>query len=329
VRLQRVLAAAGVAARRAAERLIEEGRVQVNGQTVRTLPAFVDPQRDHIVVDGRPIPRQPARHVYLMLNKPARVLSVAADEPGLDRTTIMDLVKHPAAPRLFPVGRLDYETNGLVLLTNDGELANRLTHPRYGVPRRYEAVVRGALTGEALAGLQKELARLVQRESKRRMRETGRVRASAPSAGDVELALAKVEPDRSTLEITVRAGRTGDIGELLAAAGVRVKKLERTAIGPLELKGLARGRWRELERHELQGLRAAARGQPIKSQASPAPSRERKRTSRGKARTAETRGISSSSARGSKPSPAPGGRSRPASKVQRRSGQSSRSGGKR
>jgi 23S rRNA pseudouridine2605 synthase len=241
--------------------MIEEGRVQVNGRTVHTLPAFADPETDHITVDGRPISRQAVRKVYIMLNKPARVLAVASDEPGMDRRTVMDLVDHPAATRLFPVGRLAYETSGLLLLTNDGQLANRLTHPRYGVPRTYEAVTRGSMKPEDLARVQKEVSRLVRRGGLPRS-EPGTPRTQPGAVrerrGSVELILRKSEADRSLLQITVHAGRTGDMDELLALAGVRVKKLERVAIGPLRLTGLARGRWRELDRHELQALRGAA-----------------------------------------------------------------------
>jgi 23S rRNA pseudouridine2605 synthase len=317
VRLQRILANAGIAARRVAEAMIEEGRVSVNGKVVSELPAFADPERDHIVVDGRPISKQPVRYVYIMLNKPQRVLSVVTDEPGLDRTTIMDLVKHPTAPRLFPVGRLEFETAGLVLLTNDGELANRLTHPRYGIPRTYRAIVKGSLDQEAVATMQRELSRLLRRENRRRLRDTGPgKRPAAPLSGDaVAIQLEKREVvggvGRTTLRITVREGRTisappgvkqaaaakttsyedqpgpgapevaggassGGVGELLAAVGLRVRSLERIAIGPLELANVARGRWRELERREIHALRAAARGQGPKTPTNlkgPAPAR--------------------------------------------------------
>jgi len=134
VRLQRWMADAGVAARRVCEQLIEEGKVRVNGRVTKKLPVFVDPQEDRIEVSGRLI-QPPARHVYIMLNKPERVLVAAADEPGLERTKVTDLVRHALAPRLFPVGRLEWDAQGLVLLTNDGAFAQRLTHPRYSVPK--------------------------------------------------------------------------------------------------------------------------------------------------------------------------------------------------
>lgn len=250
------MAAAGVGARRVCERMIEEGRVAVNGERVDRLPAFVDPERDRITVDGRPISRQPARPVYVMVNKPERVLTTSADEPGLGRTTVMDLVDHPAKARLFPVGRLDWNTTGLVLLTNDGELANRLTHPRYGVPRTYRAVVRGVLDQAGVERLRGVLSRTIRKEAKR----AGKVAPGVAAAGSVEMHIESRETDRTVLEIVVREGRTGNLAKMLAAAGVSVKKLERTAIGPLVLTNLGRGRWRELERDEVRALKAAARG---------------------------------------------------------------------
>ena len=257
VRLQRVLAAAGVGARRACEALIEDGHVQVNGKTVNRLPAFVDPETDRITVDGRIIPR-PQKPVWLMLNKPARVLSTTDDEAG--RTTIMNLIDHPARPRLFPVGRLDFETTGLVLLTNDGELANRLTHPRYGVPRTYRAEVKGTLDATGLAALQRELIRQQRKDDKRSQRERGRIRPTPAGVSRIELSIVGRHEGRTVIHITLREGRTGNIASMLAGAGANVRKLERIAIGPVLLAGVAGGRWRELERHEIRALKAAAAG---------------------------------------------------------------------
>ncbi len=260
VRLQRVLAAAGVGARRGCELLIEQGHVQVNGKTVNRLPAFVDPETDRITVDGRPIAK-PVKPVWLMLNKPARVLSTTEDEAG--RTTIMDLVDHPARARLFPVGRLDYETTGLVLLTNDGELANRLTHPRYGVPRTYRAEVKGTLDATSLATLQRELIKAQRKDDKRSQRETGRVRPAPAGVTRMELSIVGREPGRTVIHITLREGRTGNIASMLAGSGANVRKLERIAIGPVLLAGVAGGRWRELERNEVRALRSAAAGKNL------------------------------------------------------------------
>jgi len=247
-RLQRVLADAGVASRRACEELIAEGRVTVNGQTVDALPAWVHPELDRVEVDGRPIPR-PERRLYLMLNKPARTLTTAADEPGSQRQTVLDLIDHPSRARLFPVGRLDYETLGLVLLTNDGDLAHRLTHPRFGVEKTYRAMVRGLLDDEAVAGLEEGIY-LAERKA-------GRTVGAARTAR-VEIRVVRRERDRTVLEIKLREGRNRQVRRMLASVGCPVRKLERVAMGPLHLKGLARGEWRELDRHELRAIRAAA-----------------------------------------------------------------------
>ena len=247
-RLQRVLADAGVASRRACEELIAAGAVEVNGRVVDSLPAWVDPATDRILVDGRPLPR-PERHLYVLLNKPARVLSTAEDEPGADRRTVLDLVDHPERARLFPVGRLDYDSVGLVLLTNDGELANRVTHPRFGVPKTYRVAVRGELDDEA--------ARELERGIYLAERKAGRTVGAARTA-HVELSVVRRDRGRTTLEITLREGRNRQVRRMLAAVGYPVKKLERTAIGPLKLKGVARGAWRELTSREVQALRRAA-----------------------------------------------------------------------
>lgn len=254
-RLQRIMAAAGVAARRACETMILEGRVSVNGRVVSSLPAFADPASDTIAVDGRVLPRAGAkRHVYIMLNKPARTLSTTADEEHLDRTTVLELVKHPANPRLFPVGRLDWEATGLMLLTDDGDLANRLTHPRYGVAKTYEAVVRGSVSDEALDALRVEIRRL-ERRAARRSAEGVPTDLAPP-----EIRLVSRVGDKAVLEVTLRESRNRQVREMLAAAGLSVKRITRTAIGPLRLRGVAIGRWRELERDELRALRRAAKG---------------------------------------------------------------------
>lgn len=258
VRLQRLLADAGVGARRACERLIEEGRVAVNGRIVTRLPVFVDPRADRITVNGRPVAR-PARPVYVLLHKPARVLAASADQPGADRRTIADFVRHPSGARLFPVGRLEYDATGLVLLTNDGDLAARLTHPRFEVPKVYRAVVRGAVAEATLPRLEREILKSQRRAS----RQAGRLHASRAS-----FAIVDRTPERTLLEVTLRQGRVPALAPLLAAAGHPLRKLEQVTLGPLRLTGVAKGRWRDLDRSEVQSLRrlvrsngAAARGQ--------------------------------------------------------------------
>ncbi len=250
IRLQRVLAEAGIASRRASEELVRLGRVEVNGRLVQELPCFVDPVHDRIEIDGQPIPK-PERHIYILLNKPARVLSTVMDEPGSDRRTVLDMVDHPSRARLFPVGRLDYDTTGLMLLTNDGELANRLTHPRYGVHKTYRAVVKGRLDDDDAKRIEKGIYLAEHKE--------GRT-VGAARTGHVSITVAKRDRDRTTLEISLREGRNRQVRRMLAKVGCPVKKLERVAMGPLRLKGLARGEWRELTRVELGSLRTAGGG---------------------------------------------------------------------
>ncbi len=228
--------------------MIEEGIVQVNGEVVRTNPAWVDPDRDRVEVAGEPV-RPPDRRIYVLLNKPARVLSTARSEPGDTRRTVLDLVDHPAGARLYPVGRLDFETTGLLLLTNDGDLANRLTHPRFGVEKTYHAVVRGRIEDEDVARLEKGIYLAERRE--------GRT-VGASRTARVRIRILKRDRDRTTLELTLKEGRNRQVRRLLAAVGCPVKRLERVAMGPLRLKGIARGAWRELTRAELQALRRAA-----------------------------------------------------------------------
>ncbi|MGP1273489.1 MAG: pseudouridine synthase [Phycisphaerales bacterium] len=248
-RLQRTLADAGVAARRVCEELIEQGAVEVNGTVVDFLPAFADPDRDRITVEGRPIGRR-SRRVYVMLNKPARTVTTTSDEPELDRRTVLDLVDHPAADRLFPVGRLDFDTTGLLLLTNDGELANRLTHPRFGVTKTYRAVVKGSLTDEDA----RELERGIYLAERRAGQTVGAARTAR-----VEVSVFKRDRERTVLELRLTEGRNRQVRRMLAAVGCPVKKLERVAMGPVRLSGLPRGAWRELSRGEIEALRRAVR----------------------------------------------------------------------
>lgn len=248
-RLQRVLADAGVASRRACESLILEGRVRVNGRRVDALPAWVDPKSDRIEVDGERV-AEPERHVYIMLNKPGRTISSVRDEAEMDRRTVVSMVDHPASPRLFPVGRLDFHTQGLILLTNDGDLANRITHPRYGLAKTYRAVVRGALADEDIEALEQGIYLAERREG----RTVGATRTAR-----VAIRIVSRHRDRTTIDITLKEGRNRQVRRMLAAAGCPVKKLERIAVGPLALKGVPRGGWRELTRAEVQGLRRATR----------------------------------------------------------------------
>ncbi len=256
IRLQKALANAGVASRRDCEQYITDGRVTVNGDRVTQLPAWVDPGRDRIAVDGEELPR-PRRgkggQVYVMVNKPRKVISTNDDPEG--RTRVIDLVDHPGAPRLFPVGRLDADSTGLILLTNDGELANRLTHPRYEVAKRYEVKIKGRLTQEDAAKLRDGLilahrpADAADPRPKRAAMESVRILGHERDAQ---------RGDRTTIGVTLREGQNREIRRLLARLGYNVRKLKRTAIGPVQLKGVPVGGWRPLTPTELQKLRKAA-----------------------------------------------------------------------
>ena len=150
VRIQKVMAGLGVASRRACEQMVADGMVSVNGTVVLTLPVLVDPLHDRIEIDGRPLPQMTARGertIHVMLYKPRHTVTTASDPEG--RRTVTELVEHPSGVRLYPVGRLDFDTMGLVLLTNDGDLANKLTHPRFGIEKTYRAIVRGVPKGKS------------------------------------------------------------------------------------------------------------------------------------------------------------------------------------
>jgi pseudouridine synthase len=263
VRLQRVLADAGIAARRVCEQMIEQGRVVVNGHRITQLPVFVNPREDRILVDGKPIP-PPEEHVYIVLHKPERTLVVTTDEPGMTRRTVMDLVDHPARARLFPVGRLDYDTTGLLLITNDGSLAQFVGHPRNGVTKTYHAVVKGQVTQETLGKIRRQsklIAKAEQAEKRKAARQAmGEWSARAMPAPKkktpvtpIEARVLKVEDGKTTLEIDVVDGRAL-LREALLAAGLDVRKLTRVQIGPIDLKGLPVGSWRELMPRERKAL---------------------------------------------------------------------------
>lgn len=269
-RLQKVLAAAGVASRRDCEQLIEQGRVSVNGVTIHGLPAWVDPVADHIEVNGQPIQRvkpAPTRRrgnrpalppttgprTYIMLHKPRRVVSTADDDLG--RRTVLDLIdlktQNMRLPRLYPVGRLDAESTGLILLTNDGELTERLTHPRYEVPKQYVVSVRGHVSDQDLAKLRKGMRLTTPTRDDVRRAAVDRVRILAHETD-------RTRGDRTKLAITLTEGQNREIRRLLARLGHKVRRLKRVAIGPLKLSGLQVGTWRFLTPSEVAALRRAA-----------------------------------------------------------------------
>ena len=232
IRLQKVLAQAGVASRRASEILIDRGRVEVNGQTVREQGVRVDPERDVIRVDGSRIP-PPRRHVYLVVNKPRGVVSTLHDPEG--RPTLADLIER-RKERLFHVGRLDTDTEGLIILTNHGEFAHRLAHPSYEVEKTYLAEVEGVVDAATL----------------KRMRG-GLMLDDGPGKPDKVTVKSRGEA-KSLVEVTLHEGRNHIVRRMFDAVGHPVRRLSRIQIGPVRLGQLAQGASRELTSAELGAL---------------------------------------------------------------------------
>jgi 23S rRNA pseudouridine2605 synthase len=235
-RLQKLLARAGFGGRRKCEQLIRDGRVSVDGETVAELGARADPARSDIRVDGRPI-SVPAGHVYVALNKPPGYVTTRRDPHG--RPTVMDLVPPALRRRAYPVGRLDRDTTGLLLLTDDGELAQRLTHPRYHVPREYVADVEGT-PGE------RELRKL----------RSGVDLGDGPTQ-PAEAMLLHSSRWESRLRIILHEGRNRQVRRMCKAIGHPVRRLRRVAIGPLRLGEMSLGEIRNLRPGEVMALRQA------------------------------------------------------------------------
>jgi 23S rRNA pseudouridine2605 synthase len=249
LRLNKILAQAGLASRRGGDRLILEGRVAVNGAVTRELGAVADPANDRITVDGRDVPPAETKR-YVLLHKPRGHVTTRHDPQG--RPVVIDLVRGGA--RLYPVGRLDADVEGVLLLTNDGPLTHRLLHPRYALPRVYEADVEGRIDSGDLdrfrrgAVLEDGLARPVE------------VALGHPVAG------ATAAPGRGAvvarLRLTFAEGRKHEVKRYCEALGHRVVRLRRVAFGPLELGDLRPGESRELTAREVRALRAASEGRP-------------------------------------------------------------------
>ncbi|MBA7656535.1 Ribosomal large subunit pseudouridine synthase B [subsurface metagenome] len=235
-RLQKVLAAAGVDSRRKCEELILDGAVRVNRKVVDKLPAFVDPEKDLIIVNGRKI--HAAQKVYFLLNKPTGVICTNHDPQG--RKKAIDLVY--ARERIFCVGRLDADTTGIIILTNDSELANRLTHPRYGLAKTYVVRVKGEIAGERLEKLKRGIWLA---EGK-----TGRASVKILKRGHKE----------SLIEVTIRQGLNRQVRRMLAKVGLPVRTLTRTRIGKLSSRGLGVGNFRALTKAEVAYLKKATAG---------------------------------------------------------------------
>jgi 23S rRNA pseudouridine2605 synthase len=239
-RLQKVMASAGIASRRQCEELIVTGVVKVNGRVVDELPVFVDPQADAITVDGRRL--RFAERVYFLLNKPKGIICTNRDPQG--RTRAVDLVQ--CHERIFCIGRLDADTTGLIILTNDSELTNKLTHPRYKVPKTYVATVKGRADAKAVEQLKKGIW------------------LAEGKTGKASVKVLKTGHKESLLEITILQGLNRQVRRMLAHVGIPVKSLKRVSIGKLKLQGLGTGRYRSLTKAEVTALKKGPTA-PVKS----------------------------------------------------------------
>jgi len=229
IRLQKVMADRGVASRRHAEELISGGRVRVDGELVTTLGTRVL-EDARIEVDGRPVAAAPA-HRYVLLNKPVGLVSTAQDERG--RRTVVDHIG--ARERLYPVGRLDTDSEGVLLLTNDGTWAERVLHPRYGHEREYEVSIAGSVPAASVAALRRGIA------LEEGVARAARVSVAGGSRG-------------STVRMVLNTGWKRQVRRMCAAVGLRVLRLRRVRLGPLELGRLRPGAWRDLTTREIRAL---------------------------------------------------------------------------
>lgn len=240
-RLQKALAAAGVGSRRHCEALIATGRVAIDGEIVTQLGTKVDADRAKITVDGKPL-QGPPEKLHILLNKPVGYTCTRSDPHA--KHTVIELVPEAGA-FLYPVGRLDVNTSGLLILTNDGELANLLTHPSHRVEKTYTAVVRGRVAARALRELEKGVA----------------IEDGVTAPARARLISYTRDRDTSNVELTVHEGRKRQVRRMLEAVGHRVLQLARVRMGTLELGGLAEGRYRRLTKKEVSELRKGARSQ--------------------------------------------------------------------
>ena len=240
VRLQKIISAAGIASRRAAEKLISEGRVSVNGKTVTELGSKADPAVDEIRVDERRV-KGPQHHRYFLLNKPRGYVTTRSDPE--QRPTVLDLLKG-VREYVYPVGRLDFDSEGLLILTNDGDLAVRLTHPRHEVERVYEARVLGVPDAHDIDRLSRGIVIDGRRTSPAQV-------ALLPER--------RTQGDTSVLRITIHEGRTRQVRKMCDAIGHPVRTLKRVRIGPIADKHLRVGSYRELTPGEVRQLKRAGR----------------------------------------------------------------------
>lgn len=234
VRLQKYIAMCGAASRRAAEKLISDGKVRVNGKTIRELGTKVEIGADNVDLNGEPL-KVSGKMYYIMLNKPAGYVSSAKDQ--FDRPTVIDIIKEDLNARVFPVGRLDYETEGMLLLTNDGDFTYRVTHPKFHMEKTYIAVLKGGITIRALSALRRGVD----------------IGSFVTSPAKVEILDA--EAGKTMIEIVIHEGKNRQVRRMLEAVGCKLEYLQRTKIGRVELGNLPLGRWRYLTSHEINYLK--------------------------------------------------------------------------
>lgn len=236
-RLQKVISMAGIASRREAEKLIVEGKVRVNGKLVTELGTKVDSKRDKIYINGKPINIE--KKVYILFNKPKGVVTTVKDPEG--RKTVIDFMKN-ISERVYPVGRLDYNTEGLLLLTNDGELTNILTHPRHNINKTYEVTVDG----------------IVEEEKLDKLRAGIKLDDGMTAPAVVQVLNYDYETQRTKFSIIIHEGRNRQVRRMCEAIGYRVRNLKRTKFAFLTLTGLRRGQYRHLTLEEIELLKNLA-----------------------------------------------------------------------
>ncbi len=239
MRLQKYMALSGIASRRKSEEIILQGRVKVNGQTIKTLGFKIDSQSDKVEVDKKEI-KLKQKKVYIMLNKPVGVVSTVNDQ--FNRETVIDLIKDKVNERLYPVGRLDYDTEGLILLTNDGEFTYGITHPKHHIDKTYLAVVKGIPT----------------QLEKQRFEKGLRIEDYKTAPAKIEIV--KTMDRSSKVKITIHEGKNRQVRKMCEAIGHPVIRLKRVAIGNVHLAHLHSGSWRHLKTEEVKYLRNESRG---------------------------------------------------------------------
>lgn len=231
VRLQKYIAMSGAASRRAAEKMIEEGRVSVNGKLVVEQGVKVEIGNDRVELDGDVL-KVKDKKVYIALNKPAGYVTTVNDQ--FERATVMDLVAKEINTRIFPVGRLDYETEGLLLMTNDGDWANKVTHPSFESSKQYYAVLKGVLTIPELNKIRRG------------------VFVDGKKTSPAQCEILEIESGMTLVEIVIHEGRNRQVRKMFEAVGHTVKALKRTRVGIVELGNLPEGRWRYLTSSEIE-----------------------------------------------------------------------------